>query len=261
MKTQVSILLTFCGYVVGIGAQGRPPLQTLLDRLEEPQLDLGAVSNLANYQDERVLPSLKDAFEARQSKQDRQYIASSIVRLGEKDEKYYRYLESFAKVAVDSDLPNPYVYGADGVAVRGKLNPDLKIWAEKNGISVEEAFHRASDTFPTDLMRFGGTRDGRNLALLRRGLKSANPMVVAPSADALASMNDVDSIPFVLRLIETSSKSLALALTISLTLYDVGVDREQQIRGLLLDPKLREMYRWSMETKHKREVQSPQAVR
>lgn len=86
-------------------------------------------------------------------------------------------------------------------------------------------------------------------------------MVVAPSADALASMNDVDSIPFVLRLIETSSKSLALALTISLTLYDVGVDREQQIRGLLLDPKLREMYRWSMETKHKREVQSPQAVR
>ena len=260
MRTQALVILTFCGYVVGIGAQDRPPVQSLLDRLGEPRLDLGAVSSLADYQDDRVLPSLKDAFEARQSKEDRQYIAKSIVRLGEKDEKYYRYLESFAKEAINSDIPDPYVYGADGAAVRGKLNPELKIWAENHCISVEEAYYKAADTYPTDVMRFGGTRDGRNLALLRRGLKSANPMVAAPSADALASMNDVDSIPFILRSIETTSKSLAMALTVSLTLYNVGVDREQWIRGLLVDPKLREMYRWSMETKHKREAKSTQAV-
>ena len=103
-------------------------------------------------------------------------------------------------------------------------------------------------------MRFGGTRDRRILALLRLGLKSANPMVAGPSADALVSMNDLQSIPFVLRLIETSNKSLATALTIFLTLYDAGLDKEQQIRGLLMDLKLREMYRWSLETKHKREA-------
>jgi hypothetical protein len=103
-------------------------------------------------------------------------------------------------------------------------------------------------------MVFGRTRDGRNLGLLRRGLKSANPMVAASSAQVLAEMNDVDSIPVILRMIETTSKSLAFALTGSLTAYDVGVDKEQQIRGLLVDPKLREMYRWSMETKHKGEA-------
>lgn len=70
MRTHALVILTFCGYVVGIGAQDRPPVQSLLDRLGEPRLDLGAVSSLANYQDERVLPSLKDAFEARQSKEE-----------------------------------------------------------------------------------------------------------------------------------------------------------------------------------------------
>jgi hypothetical protein len=254
MRVQALVVLTFCGYVVGIGAQDRPPVQSLLDRLGEPRLDLGVVSSLANYQDDRVLPSLKDAFEARQSKEDRQYIAKSIVRLGEKDEKYYRYLESFAKEAIESDIPDPYVYGADGAEVRGKLSPQFNVWAEKRGISVAEAHYRATNTYPTDVMRFGGTRDHRNLSLLRQGLKSLNLMVVAASADALALMNDVDSIPVILRMIETTNKPIAMLLIGSLSLYDGGVDREQQIRGLLLDPKLREMYRWSMETKHKGEA-------
>jgi hypothetical protein len=141
------MVLVFCGYMVGIGAQDRPPVQNLLEGLREPRLDLGAVSRLADYQDERVLPSLKDAFEARENKEERQYIASSIVRLGEKDEKYYRYLESFAKEAIDSDLPDPYVYGAEGDAVRRKLSPELKIWAEKHGVSLEEAYHKAASAF------------------------------------------------------------------------------------------------------------------
>ena len=109
-------------------------------------------------------------------------------------------------------------------------------------------------------MRFGGTRDRRNLELLRQGLKSANLMVAAASAHALASMNDVDSIPPILRMIETTNKPMAFVLTGYLSIYDVGVDRERQIRGLLMDPNLREIYRWSMETKHKREAQSTQAV-
>lgn len=260
MKTRGSIILAFYCYVVGIGAQEQP-VQALLDRLAEPRLDLTAVSSLANYQDQRVLPSLKDAFESRHSKEDRQYIAKSIVRLGEKDEKYYLYLESFAKEAIESDLPDPYVYAADGAEVRGKLNPQLNDWAANHGISVAEAHYKATNTYPTDVLLFGGMRNSRSLALLRRGLKSANPMVAASCANALASMNDLDSIPLILRLIEaTRNKPMAMLLSGYLLLYDVDVSTEQWISSFLVDSKLRDMYRRDLEIKHKAEAKPNRAA-
>src|SRR5947208_3606284 len=119
-------------------------------------------------------------------------------------------------------MPDPYVYGADGNEIRGKLNPQFEGWAGKHGMSVAEAYHKATDTYPTDVMRFGSTRDGRNLALLRQGLKSLNSMVAAISADALAAMNDVDSLPIMLRMIETGNKPMGMLLIGSLSLYDLG---------------------------------------
>lgn len=258
MRARLPIILTFCGYVVGIGAQDQVSVQTLLDRLREPRLDLSVVSSLARYRDERVLPSLKQAFETHPSKEDRQYIATSIVRLGEKDDMYYRYLESYAKEAIESDIPDPFAYNPDGSDARGKVNPELKAWAEKHRISPEAAFHQATNTYPTDVLVFGGVRDPRMIQLLRRGFNSANSLVVAASAHVLAEMNDVDSIPLILRT-ANANKPVAMVIVGYLSMYNLDADAENRISDSLRDPKLKELYRWATETKRKQAVESKQA--
>jgi hypothetical protein len=206
----------------------------------------------------RVIAALRAAFETHEEKRSRQDLAIALIRLGDKDDKYYHYLEAFAKEAVDSDAPDMFVYGPDGVALK-QWSPEFYAWSAQHGLTIEVAAGQAYRTFPSDLMLFGGAAkdDPRGTALIRRGLQSHNPLVVYMCASFLAAVNDTASIPVVLQLINTEKHyPNAELLVVSIATFN-GDEVERRILGSLANPKLKEYYLHRLESKHK---QAPSAA-
>jgi HEAT repeat protein len=198
------------------------------------------------------MAALRAAFEAHEEKRTRQDLAIALIRLGDKDDKYFHYLEAFAKEAVDSDAPDMFVYGADGVPIKPvQWSPEFYAWSAQHGMPLDFAVGQAYQIFPSDLMLFAvAARDPRGTELLRRGLQPHNPLVVSTCALILAGINDTASIPLVLQLINTERHyPTAELLVASISMFN-GDDVERRILGSLASPKLKEYYLHRLD-KHK----------
>jgi hypothetical protein len=236
-----------------VRGQDQAELDKLLAELNV-RVDSGTLHKLQQYGGPRVMVALRAAFETQEEKRSRQDLAIALIRLGEKDDKYYHYLEAFAKEAVDSDAPDVFVYGADGVPLKPvQWSPEIYAWSAQHGITIDAAVGQAYRIFPSDLMLFGEAArdDPRGTALMRRGLQSHNPFVVYVCASFLAAVNDTTSIPAVLQLINTEMHyPTAELLVASIALFN-GDEVERRILGSLANPKLKEYYLHRLEGKHK----------
>jgi hypothetical protein len=230
--------------------------QAVLDKLLAElnvTVDSGTLHKLQQYGGPRVIAALRVAFETREEKRSRQDLAITLIRLGDKDDKYYRYLEAFAKEAVDSDAPDVFVYGADGVPLKPvQWSPEFYAWSARHNMTIDAAVKQALQTFPSDIGLFAeAAMDPRGTELLRRGLQSHNLLVVSTCALILAGINDTASIPLVLQRINTEEHYPTAELFVDSIAKFNGGEVERRILGSLASPKLKEYYVHRLEGKHK----------
>jgi HEAT repeat protein len=200
--------------------------------------------------DDRVLPAMRRAFESRENKSERQHLALSLIRLGEKDEKYLDLLMAYAQTAIDSDAPEVLTHDEKGDAVRGVINPDFVAWAERGGLSVDKAAGQSLYEYPEDVMLLGNARDPRAASLLKRGLQSRNDVVVSMAAQGLALLNDVSALPLILQAGQARGKSMRFSLASMLAIYD-SAEALRWIDQFLMDPELRKTYQQGREIRLK----------
>ena len=229
--------------------ESRPPAKSaneitadaLLALLRESPLDLSVVPRVEKLKDPRALPALRQAFEEHDAKSERQYIAIALIHLGESDKKYFDFLARYAEAAVDSDAPPVLAQDEKGDPIRGKLNPEFEAWARKSGVDVKVAAGVQLYTLPEDVMLLGNARDPRAIPLLRRGLRSRNDGVTSMAAHGLALLNDVGSVPMIIR-----ECGVRRPVVTSMLIGDLAVYTDPEslriIDQTLTDPELRKMY-------------------
>src|SRR5215467_6476817 len=240
MKTLRCVVLMIGILVPLVRGQYPAELDKLLANLAIA-VDSNTLYKLQQYGGPRVIAALEAAFDTHEEKRSRQDIAITLIRLGDKDDKYYHYVESFAKEAVDSDAPDMFVYGPDGIPLKPvQWSPEFYAWSTQHGMTIDFAAGQAYRTFPSDIMLFGEAAkwDPRGSELLRRGLHSHNPLVVYTCAWFLAAVNDTASIPLVLQLINTEKHYPNAELLVASMATFNGDEVERRIQDSLANPKL-----------------------
>jgi hypothetical protein len=252
MKTLNRVVLMMGILIPLVLGQDQAELDKLLAELNVT-VDSGTLYKLQQIGGPRVTAALRAAFETQEEKRSRQDLAIALIRLGDKDDKYYRYLEAFAKEAVDSDAPDMFVYGADGVVLKPvQWSPEFYAWSAQHGMTIEAAVKQSFQTFPSDIGLFAeAAKDPRGTELLRRGLESHNPLVVSTCALILVGINDTASIPLVLQRINTERHYPTAELFVDCIAKFNGDGVERRILSSLASPKLKEYYLHRLEAKHK----------
>ena len=147
-----------------------------------------------------TLAILREAFAARAEKTQKQRIAMTLIRLGDKSPEYYDYLASYAGAAIADPAPYFAAIDASGKPIPGKLNPAFENWCAENGkeprAEVEKQYN-----YLDDVNLFAQSQDRRAIGLLRKGLDAHNPGIVTFAVEGLGRLQDLDSLP----LIETAA--------------------------------------------------------
>jgi len=197
----VPCLLIFCGL-----AQVQVGLDALLGRLSEHTLDRRVLWDLeAHPPDARILPALRAAFEKRSDKEGKQWIAVSVLRLGERSNTYFDFLAAYATKAIDDRTPAFFRVDGQGHAVRGEFSVEFLSWCAANGEDPKLTAAKQLSEYPQDVSFLAEAEDARADGLFRRGLDSPNPGVVGYSVEGLGRLGDVSALP----LIEGAAKHVA----------------------------------------------------
>ena len=238
-KLCILMMIAVCSSVDVASAQAST--ESLLNQLRASPLDLAVVGQLERSRDERALPALQQAFDDHAAKKERQYLAISLIRLGDKDEKYFAFLAGYARIAIESNAPPVLASDEKGNAIRGVINPDFEIWAEKLGMPVKEAAAVQMYTYPEDVMLLGKAMDARAVPLFTKGLQSQNDVIVLKAAEALALLNDVPAVSLIIRQSRQRGRGVGSLLASTLASY-TNPDALREIDQTLVDPEFRRRY-------------------
>lgn len=137
--------------------------------------------------DRSAVPTLKEAFGRATTTVARQSIAAALVRLGEKDDQYWTYLEGRAASAIETDIPIPLA-AEGGRYVKGKYNQEFLDWVEQHKMPKADATGLAIYGHPTDVFFLGVTGDRRAIPILMKGLRARNFRIVGYAAAGLAKL-------------------------------------------------------------------------
>ena len=92
-------------------------------------------------------------------------------------------------------MPFPYAFDVEGHAQPGKYAAAFLRWANRSGVSPDEAAGYAMNVAPLDVFLMALTDDPRGRDLLRKGVASPNFMVVYRAAWGLARLRDRSAVP------------------------------------------------------------------
>jgi hypothetical protein len=186
----------------------------LVIRLHSERLDVTAIYALeAHRPDPRIIPALASAFDNRKSKRDRQKIAGTLLRLGERSEKYFDFLAHYAQSAVDDRAPSFAKYDSNGRPIKGQFSAEFENWCAQNGKDRRSVAALQVSEYPEDILALGEAEDSRSIPILRQGLDSPYPMVVALSVQGLGRLRDIAAIPLIASVAERfPEKSRAIAI-------------------------------------------------
>src|SRR5437868_330132 len=173
-------------------------ISELLSRVAAGPLDPSIFFELESKRPEpRIFDALGAAFDKRESKEERQRIAVTMLRLGNRSERYFAFLSGYAQQAIEDRTPLYYVYGPAGDVVRGEMSYEFEKWCRENHRDTREVMQIQFVTYPQDVQLLGSAEDSRAAELLKRGLESQNPLVVYYSAEGLALLQDDATVPLV----------------------------------------------------------------
>lgn len=163
--------------------------------------------------EERAIPILRDLFRQTQDATAKDYIASKLVSLGEKDNTYFEFVLGEAREAIESGAPSPLLFDEHGNTVKG-ISPEFAAWAKAH-YSPDDPLGPMYD-FPVKLGLLAKTGDSRAIPLLRRGLLAPNYLIESSAAMGLVMLKDKDSVPLILEACKRAPADAASAIAMSL---------------------------------------------
>lgn len=169
----------------------KSPTELLAKYFERPPYPLFVIRRLIELANPVVVPALRVAFEQESSPLTRQFLAATLVRLGDRESPYFDYVARAALEAVTSDLPY-YDRAPIGTTAADALrqHDEILAWAQAHDVTVLEAIGKATIELPAAVEALGEAADRRSLPILLRGLDSPNVLVVREAAFGLARLHD-----------------------------------------------------------------------
>src|SRR5258708_4157309 len=104
---------------------------------------MAVIGDVLRSGDRALVSPLRQAFDQTEGKREKQAIAETLIKLGDKESRYFEYLASFAKRAVESGAPAV-------LFVRGVMNPEFEPWCRDHGLDVEEEIVNQPKVYPQD---------------------------------------------------------------------------------------------------------------
>ena len=98
-------------------------------------------------------------------------MASALIKLGDKDRKWWDYLAEGGQQAIDSDAPSAQQFNAGGRVSSAEPSPQYLAWVKSHGLTEEAAEEQLLRKVGV-LFALGGSGDPRAIPLLRQGLSS-----------------------------------------------------------------------------------------
>jgi hypothetical protein len=225
--------------VASIASAAPRSVSELLSKLAKGPLDPSVFFELESQPTEqRVFEALAEAFEKRDSKEDRQWIALTMLHLGDTSERYLDLLSGYARQAIEDRTPLWFVYGPSGDIMRGEMSHEFEQWCRENNRNPKEVAGLQFSTYPVDVSLVADAQDARAADLLRRGLESENPLIVFYSAEGLALLQDREAIPLIVRSCERFPAGTASFVAESLARY-LTLDADLVMERFVKDPNVR----------------------
>ncbi len=223
-------------------AEVAPSIARYLDRFDDPQAQAAAKAYLPKVPDEldelrqgnmapvflekvaaarevQAVPILAEQFARTGDDVTKAHIASSLVRLGDNDSRYWDFLVEQARLAIESDAPSVTKWDAQG-RIQPGTSPEFVAWTKVHNIPANSAKEDAMVWFPQRVLFLGLTGDPRGIPLLRRGLLSSNYMVQTYAAMGLAKLEDDDSIPLIIEACNRAPSEVSSSIAESLVYFD-----------------------------------------
>jgi hypothetical protein len=200
----LSFIIGLAGLCISVRpGLGQDELSKLLERLTTNTLDVSVLYSLEGQPpDARTIPALAAAFEQKELKKEKQWVAATLLRLGEKSDRYFDFLAGYAREAVEDRTPSFERYDANGRAIRGQFSAEFENWCAQNGKDPRAVTAIQLGVYPEDVLMLAKAQDQRALDLFKQGLDSPNPGVVGYSVQGLARLQDITAIPLIARTAE-----------------------------------------------------------
>jgi len=221
-------------------ALGQDTLSELLSRLASEQFDESVLQAIEGHPpDPRITPALEAAFGRRVAKSEKQEIAVTLLRLGDKSAEYFDFLAKYAREAVEDRTPCFIYVDANGRAVKGRFSPAFENWCALNGKDPKSVAAVQIGVYPRDVLFLARSQDPRAADLLRKGLDSPNPTVVAFSVEGLGRLQDAAAIPLIAKAYENLPEDGRVAVAMELPWYS-SPEAYRLMERLVPDPKYRD---------------------
>jgi len=166
-----------------------------------------------------VIPLLEAQFGSNQDISEKDRIAGSLVRLGDKDDTYWSFLVAQAIPAAEDDAP--FFLRVDE---KGKMtkepSPDFLKWAADHHLSANQAFEKEFTEEPGAILMLAFAQDARAIPILRRALASENFLIASEAAKGLADLGDKDSAPLIIEACSKAPADAATQIATSLVYFD-----------------------------------------
>lgn len=173
-------------------------LSTSIARLKSGEVSPVDVEIIAEAGAVQAIPALEERFVRETDATTKAKIAAGLVRLGDKDNTYWNYLEQQAALAVDSDIPDAVFSESQGKWLAHAITPELETWAKAHNLDANTAGIDSIYGFPVKVLLLAETGDPRGIPLLRRALQSRDFAIVMAASKGLANIQDKDSIPLII---------------------------------------------------------------
>ena len=190
-----------------------------IDRINKGYADPATVEEIASAHASNAVPAVKAEFARSQDRKEKFRLASALVRLGEKDQTYWKYLSDEATEAAESEIPDP-VYDTEGNSTPHEFPTTFVRWAKDNNMTPNDAAMQALQELPVRMLLLGKTGDPRAIPILRKALQSSNFMISATAATSLAALQDKDSIPLIIDACRRAPASASPAIATALVYFD-----------------------------------------
>jgi hypothetical protein len=222
--TQSAAAIVILPIVIGLGfthaACAQDRLGNLLTQLVSGPFDQSILYKIqAEPDDPRTLPALKGAFERSTVKREKELIAWTAMRLGDTSPEYYSYLSGMAKLAIEDRSPLFAKYDSNGSFVRGEFSAVFLNWCAANGKDPRTVAALQVGEYPDDVLALARAQDSRSRELLRQGLESPNPLIVAYSVQGLGRLQDVEALPLIAKAVDRIRESERFVISMNLPWY------------------------------------------
>lgn len=145
------------------------------------------------------------------------HIASALIRLRGKDDRYWNYLVEQANLVLNSDPPFPSNTDSQGKSLP---SPEFDNWVKSHNLDPGLAAEDAMLVSPSYILLLAETGDPRAVPLLHRALLARNYLIQAYAASGLAKLQDRNSIPLIIQACKTDPPDASAAIAQSLLYFN-----------------------------------------